>query len=92
MSVHLEEIARAHELLPRELLPQCQPPENFGMVQLSVRLLYDDDQVVLPEPELEDITHAVVAGQKTHGRQKRWSRGAVTLFHPEAGRFSTDAP
>lgn len=88
MSVHLEQVAADHDLQPRDVLPQ-EEPEKFGMVSLGVGLLYELEQVVQPDPEPLDPTHAVVVGAKTTSRQRRMSRAATTIFYPDTDQFAS---
>ncbi len=88
MSVHLGQVAADRDIQPRDVLPQ-QEPEKFGMVSLGVGLLYELEQVVLPDPEPLDPTHAVVVGAKTTSRQRRMSREASTMFYPDTEHFAS---
>ncbi len=84
MSVHLAEIAHECSLQPNDLLPTSIPATNFGMIDLTVSAVYDEDQVVVRDALPEDPSHANVVGNKTGGRRKRWSKLATVLFLPAA--------
>lgn len=82
MSVHLAEVATSEGLMPEDLLP-AEPVNGFGMICLSVGLLYNCEQVVLPDAMIDDASHALVVGNKTTGRKKQWSREATVLIVPD---------
>lgn len=82
MSIHLSEIAHVHSLEPRDLLPGNKFAKDFGMVDLAASALYNDSQVIIPDPLHNDPSHANVIGNKTGGRRRRWSKLAMVLFLP----------
>jgi hypothetical protein len=68
MSVHLSSVLLAAGVAPESVLASH---EGYGLVRFTAGLVRSLGQVVLRDPQPNDPSHGLVAGNKTEGRRKR---------------------